>query len=317
MILDNMLFSISTILPIFLLLLLGYILKEQGITNPESVQTLNVIVFKVGLPLYLFREIYHSNFYEVFDLNLILFAVITTLLSFFLNWILAEFFIKEKSSIGAFVQGTFRSNFAVIGLALASSVGGSGAVSKGVLINAFVIPIYNIASVVVLSLRSEQKASPGLRATMSEIAKIPLIRGIACGLLFSLLGIKLPVALESPIEQLAMMATPLAMLGLGGTIEFEQLKNKKIRLALIASAIKVIVIPLVFVPIALLFGFRGTDLLVLYIMYGTPVAVSSYIMACNLKGDGELAADIFIITTLLSVFTFTMGIYLLKSLRLI
>ncbi len=317
LILQNFIFSVNAVFPIFIIIILGYILKAKGITDEHTIKKMNAIVFNVALPMLLFRDISRSNFNDFFNPKLLAFAVVTTILSFAFIWLGAELFIKEKSSIGAFVQGSFRSNYALIGLALASSIGGSDAVTKGALVTAFVIPLYNIFAVIVLTLRSEESCKIGVKSTLISIVKNPLIIGIALALPFCLFDIKLPLVIETSIDYMARIATPIAMLAIGGTISLEQVKNKKIKLALVASFIKIILLPIVFIPIAIIFGIEGNGLLVLYIMYGSPTAVSSYVMACNMNGDKELAADIFIITTLLSVFTFTIGIYLFKTFGLI
>lgn len=265
----------------------------------------------------LFRDIAGSNVREFFDLKLLLFAIGTTLISFVLVWIGAELFIKDKGSIGAFVQGAFRGNYALLGLVMVSNIGGSEALTKAALVTAFIIPLYNILVIIILTLRSEEGGSIGMKTTLMNIIKNPLIIGIACAIPFSLFNIQLPTVLAKSVDYMAVMATPLAMISIGGTIDLQQIKNQKIKLALVASTIKLIILPMIFIPIALLMGIVGNDLLVLFVMYGSPTAVSSYVMAINMKADAELASDIFIITTLFSIFTFTIGIYIFKVLGFI
>ncbi|WP_034601901.1 AEC family transporter [Clostridiisalibacter paucivorans] len=317
LILDNLLFSINAVMPIFIILILGYFLKEKGLIDQYTIKKMNAVLFNVALPMFLFRDISRSNFTDVFDLRLLIFAVGTTCLSFVLIWVVAEIFIKDKSSIGAFVQGSFRSNYALIGLALAYNVGGSEAVTKGALLMAFVIPCYNVLSVIVLTFRSKGNSDVGIKTALISIIKNPLIISIVLSLPFCLLQIGIPSIVNKSIDYMAGMATPLAMLAIGGTIYLDEIKNRRIRLAVVGSAIKLIVQPIIYIPIALFLGIRGNGLLVLYIMYGSPTAVSSYVMASNMNGDVELASDIFIITTLFSVITFTIGIYTFKVLGFI
>ncbi|MCR1898553.1 AEC family transporter [Irregularibacter muris] len=317
MVFNNLIFSLNAVFPIFIILIIGYILKEKGVIDQYSIRKLNALMFNISLPMLLFRDIAGSNVREFFDLKLLLFAIGTTLISFVLVWIGAELFIKDKGSIGAFVQGAFRGNYALLGLVMVSNIGGSEALTKAALVTAFIIPLYNILVIIILTLRSEEGGSIGMKTTLMNIIKNPLIIGIACAIPFSLFNIQLPTVLAKSVDYMAVMATPLAMISIGGTIDLQQIKNQKIKLALVASTIKLIILPMIFIPIALLMGIVGNDLLVLFVMYGSPTAVSSYVMAINMKADAELASDIFIITTLFSIFTFTIGIYIFKVLGFI
>lgn len=317
LVIDNLVFSLNAVLPIFIILLLGYVLKVKGIIDDNVVKKMNIILFYVALPALLFRDIASADLKDFFDVKLLALAISSSLISFIVIWIGAEHFIKEKSSIGSFVQGAFRSNFALIGLALATSVGGNDVVIKGALVTAFIVPLFNILSVIVLTLRSNVESKFNLKSTLANISKNPLIIGIVLALPFCILDIKIPVIINTSLNYMANIATPIAMLAIGGTISVGQIKNKKFKIALIASFIKIVILPVVFLPIAILLGLRGSALLILYILLGSPTAVSSYVMACNMNADAELAADIFIITTLFSVVTFTIGVYALKSFGLL
>jgi predicted permease len=312
-------FSINCVAPVFLIIAVGFLLKRLGVINHSLVDAFNTIAFNVALPLLLFRDIARADIRELFAPAFILYAVIATIAGFALTWLFAERFIKNKSVIGSFVQGSYRGNYAIIGLFLIINIlGHSG---KGALITAFAVPVYNILAVVVLSARSKKPQQARIIPTLRNIAKNPLIIGILAGLPFSFWNIPLfsyPQAhfAAVTIEYLAAIANPLALLAIGASISLAKIRADLPK-ALAATIIKLVASPALFTGIAYLLreplGFSGEDILVLFIMFAVPTAVASYIMASKMNNDEDLAANIVLLTSLLSVFTLTFGIYLLKS----
>lgn len=279
---------------------------------------MNRIVFGYALPVMLFRDIAGSNFSEIFDAKLLVYAVVTTLVIFAASWMAAIIFIKDRSSIGVFVQGCTRSNYAIIGLPLIANVLGGANTGKGAVITTFVVPLYNVMSVIVLSIYSGKIEGRGniIKESVINIWKNPLIRGILVGLIFSAFKIKLPTFLSASVNNVASLTTPLALLTIGAGINFEKMRAR-FKPAATAAVIKLVLSPLIFVPLAVLLNMRGEPLVVLYVMYASPAAVASYIMAQSMGGDEYLASNIVLLTTLASVFTFTCGIFLLKQFGLI
>ena len=312
-------FSANCVLPLFLIIAVGWVLKKCGLISPAVINGLNNITFNLALPLLLFRDIALSDFYEIFTPTLIIYALVSTLLFFVLVWIFAELYVKKKSSIGAFVQGCFRGNYAIIGLFLINSVLGHPA--KGSLIIAFAIPLYNILSIFLLSVRSKSPQPVKFGKTLFSIVKNPLIIGILCGVPFAVLRIPLFQVSElkfvtTAIDYMAASANPMALLAIGAAISFDKLKAG-LQLVLTVSLFKLFIGPLLFTGLAYLLrnalNFSGEDLLVLYIMHGTPTAVSSYVMASKMNNDADLAADIVLVTSLISLFSLTLGIYIFKA----
>jgi predicted permease len=316
-------FSLNAVLPIFLLILLGWVLKDRKVINGTIKNALNTIAFNVTLPLMLFRDIAVSDVSHLFNPAFIGYALGGTLLTFLLTWLLAEWCIKDKTAIGAFVQGSFRGNFAIIGLLLINSV--LGHTAKGALMTAFAVPMYNILAVIVLSFRSKNPQPASLKSTLVNIAKNPLILGILAGVPFSLFNIPLftlPATkfLATTIHLLADITNPVALLAIGASISLAKIKAGLPK-ALAATAIKIVISPLLFTGLAFLLrgtlGFSHEDLLVLMILFGVPTAVASFIMASKMNNDEDLAANIVLLTSLLSVFTLTLGIYIFKAAGLI
>jgi predicted permease len=315
---DAFLFSASSVLPLFLIIAIGWILKRFGRFGPSAVDGLNTITFNVGLPVLLFRDIAQTNFYDIFAPALILYVLASTLLIFILTWIFAELFIKDRGSIGSFVQGCYRGNYAVVGLFLTSSV--LGHPGKGPLLLAFIVPLYNILAIIILSVRSRTSQPIKLGKTLISIVKNPLIIGILCGIPFALLQIPIFEMPElkfvtAPVDYLALSANPLALITIGAAINFDKLKVG-IKKVLTVTLIKLFIGPTVFTGLAYLLRktlhFSGEDLLVLYVLFGVPTAVASYVMASKMNNDSELAAGIVLLTSLVSLFSLTLGIYIFK-----
>jgi predicted permease len=312
------LFSLTCVAPVFLIVLVGYTLKKVGTLNAVLVAGINKLAFNVALPVLLFQSIASTSLSEIFEPSLIIFAVAATGLTFALSWFFAELFFKDKSSIGSFVQGCFRGNYAIIGLVTIESI--LGHKGCGAIILAFVVPVYNVLSVVVLSMRSRNPRPARLKEALINIAKNPLIIGIACGLPFALFNIPIFEMTEtkfftSAVSYLAVMANPLALLAIGASMSRGEVKATW-RKAAIATVVKLVVSPALFVGIAYLMrdalGFSGEDLLVLMVMLCVPTAVASYIMASQMDNDADLAANIVLFTSIGSMFTLTFFIYIFK-----
>lgn len=315
---DDFIFSFNCVAPIFLVIALGYFIRQKNFLNDETIKKMNDLVFTFALPFMLFRDIVSSRFDEFFDLKLLIWAVLSTSISYVLIWLFAELTIKDKPSIGAFVQGAFRSNYAIIGLPLISNILGSGGTGKGALIITFVVPLYNVLSVVVLSFRNYEKQSGrgAIKKAVASVCKNPLIIAILLALPFSFLKISLPKFSLSAINYMANMTTPLALLAIGGSINFKN-SLKNMPLAAVCSSIKLVIIPLIFTPISVaVLNLRGEDLIVLYILYASPTAIVSYIMSSKMKSNASLAANIVLLSTLFSIVTLTAGIYALKTFEL-
>lgn len=313
--LDDFLFCINAVLPLFIFIGAGFLLRCKERLDGSTLKKLNWIVFNCALPAMLFRDISKSQFNRLFDPLLVCYSVAVTVISFAMIWCFAEIFMKDKASIGTFVQGSFRSNYAILGLILVSAVMGGEAKGKGALVTTSVIPLYNILSILVLSARSNSSLNgiSLIKSSAVSICRNPLILSIVLALPFSYFQWKVHTLLDTPVNYFAVMATPLALLVLGGSLDFAEVRAR-IKWAVISAIIKLIVLPLVFVSIAAVFlDMRGEELMVVAVMCGSPAAVSSYIMSSQMGGDEYLAANIVLVSTLLSAVTFTFGLYFLRT----
>ena len=311
---ENFIFSVNVTIPIFLVMLLGWGLKQGGMLNDNFVTAANKFNFQVTLPALLFRDISSVDIRAVFDLQYVLFCALASSACFWAVWGGAKLFLKDGSMRGAFVQASFRSSAAVIGLAFIQNIYGQSAMGPLMIVGA--VPLYNIYSVVVLTFEGEQSRNADKKEKIREaginILKNPIVISIFLGLLASFWGIQFPVLVDKTINNISQMATPLALITLGAGFEGQK-ALAKMKPTLAASAIKLVVQPLAFLPLAMALGFDGEKLIGILIMLASPTTPSCYIMAKNMGNDGTLTASIVVATTLLASFTLTGWIFLLKT----
>ena len=312
--LENFIYSINVTIPIFLVMVLGYVLRRRGMLNENFVNVANKFNFDVTLPFMVFRDIAAVDIRSVFDLKYVLFCAIASSVCFWVVWGLAKLFIKDKSLIGAFVQASFRSSAAVMGLAFISNLYGPSAMGPLMIIGA--VPLYNIYSVLVLTFEAEDdgtgRDTGKLKEACVNILKNPIIISIVLGLIISLCKLNFPVLVDNTIDNVAKMATPLALITLGAGFEGRE-ALAKMKPTLWAAFIKLIGQAAIFIPIAIALGFTGEKLIAIMVMLAAPATPSCYIMAKNMKNDGVLTASIIVTTTLLAAFTLTGWIFILRS----
>ena len=314
--LDNLIFSLNIVVPLFAVILFGAFLRYKGYVDGAFIDIGNKIVFRFILPANVFMSIYHVNIVDIFDPFFIGFVVLFTVGSFFAVWLFALFFIKEKPIVSAFTQGAFRSNFAIIGLPLLVSILGPERAAVGAIALAFVVPVYNIFSTVVLTVHSPHIRALNAKILFLAIIKNPIIIAVALGMAVSVSGLHMPVAGERSVGFIAALTTPFALICLGGNISFRGF-DAKFKYAAVATAVKLVVMPIVCTALAYALGFRGDELTVLMVMAGVPSAVAGYAMALQLGGDGYTSATIIVLTTLLSAFSLTVFIYVFRTLGII
>ena len=309
---DNFIFSLNATVPIFIIIFIGYILRYKGLVNDNFVNIGNKIGYIVFLPTLLFKDISETDVKSDFDIKFIVFCVLATVISIAIIWILSEIFMKDKKSIGSFVQGSFRGSAAVLGIAFVKNMYGSSGMAPMMVLGA--VPLYNIFSVIILTVKSENSLNSKnlFKDSFINILKNPIIWGIVVGLIFSLLEIKLPIMINKAVESVASLATPFALIILGAGFEGKKALSK-IKPTLVATALKLFIIPAVFIPIAVYMGFRNQEMIAILIMLGAPSTVSCYVMAKNLGNDYVLASSIVVASTFLSSFSITMWIFILKT----
>jgi len=318
--LDSFIFSFNSIMPIFIIVVLGAILKKTGFLSDGFQSVCDKLVFKICLPCLLFQDIATASISESLNIELILFCCIAVTLAAFIPCLIMPIFLKDGRKCGAFIQGFFRSNSAILGVTLAENM--YGAIGKTVMATVlpFTIVLYNVYAVIILTIfaPNDHKMSLGtlLRHIAKSIVTNPLIIAITAALLWQLVPVGLPAPVDKSLTYLADMAMPIALISLGATINMESLRGR-LGLAVASSAGKVIVLPLIVISAAALMGFRSVELMVVFILFSTPAAVSSYIMAKQMMSDYELAGQILLVSTLMSLFTIFIGMFILRNFGLI
>lgn len=310
---ESLIYSLNATLPVFSVIVIGYILKQIGMLNDNFIEVANKFNFKVTLPILLFMDIGSTNIIKNFDGEFVLFCAVVTTICFWTIWFITKKIMKDSSMTGAFVQAAFRGSAAVLGIAFVQNIYGDAGMAPLMIIGA--VPLYNIYSVIVLTFegKNNEKGRDNIKKACINIMNNPIIIGILLGILASLLNIKFPKMVDKTLENFAVMASPLALVSIGAGFEGKK-ALAKIKPTLVASFVKLVVQAALFLPLAVYFGFRDQKLIALIIMLGSPTTASCYIMAKNMNNDGVLTSSIVVATTLLSAFTLTFWIFILKSL---
>lgn len=311
---DNLILSFNVVLPIFLCILLGYFLRRIHMVDTPSLNVMNKLCFKVFLPIYLFNNIATTNLAAAFNGKLLATAYLGVTAQFILLMLLIPRLEKENPRRGVLIQAMFRSNFALFGLPLALSLCGTEKVGPTSILVGFTVPLFNILAVV--SLESFRGGKPSVKKMAKGIATNPLIIASLIGILFNLLDFSLPSAVQKSVNDLGGVATPLSLVALGGSFTVSKVKEYKKQLT-IGVLGRLVFSPLLMVGVGILLGFRNELLIPLLIMSGAPTAVSSFPMAQQMDGDGELAAGLVVFTSGLAILSMFLWIFVLKQIGMI
>lgn len=314
---EQLLFSLNATIPVFLVMVLGYLLKNFHVVDEPFVKTLNSFNYKITLPVLLFRDIAESDFYSVWDTKYVLYCFLVTLSCIAVIWFFAGLFYKNKAQLGELIQSSYRSSAAVLGIAFIQNIYGTSGMAPLMIIGT--VPLYNIAAVLILSFtgpnaRGFNKAS--LKSSVKGILTNPIIIGIVLGMVVSACQISFPVIITKTINNVSVLATPLALIGLGAGFEGRK-ALKQLAPTMVAAFLKLVALPCIFLPLAIFMGFTGEKLVAILIMLGSPTTVSCYIMAKNMGHEGTLTSSVVVATTFLSSVTLTAFLFVLKSMGLI
>ena len=309
---EDLLFTANIVVPVFIIVALGYLLRKKNLINDNFVSLSSKIVFNVSLPVLIFVEIAKINLDVILDFKLILFVYIGTLIAFFLIWIFSIPFIKEGKDQSVFLQGSFRGNFAIVGLALIANLYGPEKLGKASLVLAFTVPLYNVLAVIALTVPVRKEKNMDMKKTLWEILKNPLVLGVLVALPFSYFKIQINDLILTTANYVAALALPLALLGIGGFLNFDDVKEG-FKLTGMSTIIKLIIIPSAATIAAYNLGFIGDNLGIIFILFGCPTAIASFIMAEAMGVNSKLAGNILLVTTVFSVFTISIGLFILKQ----
>ncbi|WP_020680628.1 AEC family transporter [Marinobacterium rhizophilum] len=311
--LQSLQFTAGIVTPIFVIVLLGYLLRRNRLVDEAFINTSSRLVFMVALPTLVFMSIARTDFQAVFNPALLGFVFVATLVSFLAIWWLAARWIKQPEDLGAFIQGAFRSNFGIIGMALSYNLFGKAGLSQAAMVLALVIPMYNVLSVVVLTVTMNHGTKEGvsIRQILHAILLNPLIIAVVLALPFSYYGLHLPVVLDTTANYFANLTLPLALLAIGGSLNLKSLRNSSLP-AFWATVTKLLILPLLLTPVAAALGFRGVELALLCVLFSSPTAAAAFVMARAMGANAQLTANIILTTTLGSIVTISAGVFVLR-----
>lgn len=310
---SNFIFSINATIPIFFVILLGYILKQKKFITDEFAMVANKYVFSVALPVMLFEEISSADIRQVMNLKFFLYCFVVTIAMFALVWVIAICTLKDKTMVGAFAQGGARGSAAILGVAFVENICGDIGMTPLMIVAS--VPFFNMLSVIILVFNANNKDNKDygkIKNSFINIIKNPIIIGILIGLIFSLLRIDLPIIADRTLGYISRTATPIALISVGAGFDTKH-AIKKIKPALCASFIKLIGLPMIFLPVSFWLDFGGSEIVAILMMLAAPTTVSCYIMAKNMDNDDVLTSNIIVLTTLLSSITLTFWIFVLKT----
>lgn len=332
--LDVLLFTINCIMPVILIMVLGYILKQVHFFTPEFLKIGNKTVFYVALPVLLYKNIADINDISEIRMDVIVYVLLVVFVLFIVGW-LSSLVIRDPLQKGVIHQCIFRSNFALIGVPLAELMGGSNGVVMAAIISLFSIPLFNVLAVIVLSVYKGGKVNISAKKVLYDIYKNPLIRGVLLGLVAALVkyvavknGGQNPLEykgiafINTTISFIARSATPLALLILGGQFDLQRISGykKPLTIGLLGRNVFAPLIGVGGAAVLKLTGIVnfGPDVFAALIaLFGTPVAVASAIMADAMENDGQLAGQLVVWTSLLSLVTLFVIIFIIRALGLL
>ena len=330
-------FSFNAVVPILLLAVAGYIIRQTGLFDDGFFKKCNTMVFKVFLPILIFKNIYDIN--SVGDINfaVMLYCVVAILVLCLIGNLAGGLFAKHRGQKGVINQSSFRSNYAIIGIPLAESLGGASAVAFAGVLSAVCIPLFNFLAVVILSRYSKNDYEPPVKDILKSAGKNPLIRAVALGIAVLLIRSLIPLNevgelvfsvkddlpfIYTTVSNLAKVASPLALVVLGARFEFKSVKSL-VKPITVSVILRLIVAPVIGIGSAVALSFMGvmsftsTEYPALISLFGTPVAVSSAVMVGEIGGDEQLAGQIVVWTSLVSVFSIFAIVFLMRSVALI
>ncbi|MCF8413342.1 MAG: AEC family transporter [Melioribacteraceae bacterium] len=313
--LENFLFILNVVLPVFLLVIIGIFLRLIKLLDESFVKLTSNFVYKVSLPVLIFLKLHKVDFGRTFDPNMIIVIIFGIFTTAFIAYLIAKILKMKPEDEGVFVQGAFRSNYAIVGLAIIMRMFGVEAVSKASFLLLFALPLYNLFGVISLTIPFNSIRNTDFKKLTKEIFTNPLILAVFVSAPFSIFGVGIHPTLETTGNYLAEIALPLALIGIGASFNISSIKSAS-QFALLSSGIKNILSPLIVIPPAILLGIEGNDLAIIFIIFGCPTAIASFIMAAGMRGNIKLAGNIVIISTLGAIFSMTLGLFLLKYFKL-
>lgn len=317
-ILNNLSFSLNATMPIFFVMVIGWGLKKLHFLDEPTTAKINQLVFKIFLPALLFMDLATEDFAAIWDTKMVVFCFVATALSIALTAVLSCLLSKDMAERGEIIQAAYRSGAATLGIVFMTNIYDNASMMALIIIGS--VPLYNIMAVIILYVTSPENRTHDKKElwkkTVWNVITNPIILGIAVGMLWSVFKLPQPPMLMKTVTYLGNIASPLALIALGASFELPDMKAKG-KETLGVTAMKLLLHCIIFLPVAIYLGFRGEKLVAILVMLGSATTSSCFIMAKNMGHKGTITSCAVMVTTLLSSFTMTLWLFLLRTLELI
>lgn len=311
---ESFLIAVNAVMPFLIYISFGYGVRMSGLVDEEFMNKLNKLIFRAFFPLLMFNNLYKVQPGFTLDGRLVAAGVGSVLLLEVFLVILVPRLVKGNPQRGVVIQAVYRSNFVLFAIPLTTSLfGDAGSILASMMV-AIVIPVYNVTAVIILELFHGGKTN--IRVLIKNVCTNPLILGAVTGFLFFMLQIKLPMCVSKTVSEFASLTTPLALFVLGGTLHFSAVRSN-LKYLVPALTVKMVFLPAVITAAATVMGFGNLERFVLFTMYATPVATASYAMAQNMGGDGELAGQFVVVSTVVSIVTIFLWVLIFQRMGMI
>jgi predicted permease len=307
---DSLVLAFQVVFPLFFSMILGYWLRHVGMMDEHTLSKMNKMVFKVLLPVLIFMNIMKADIATILDWKLLSYLLTSLIVLFLLLcWFIPKI-EKENSRRGTLIQGIFRSNFVIFGVPITAAIFGEESMGITSIFTVIVVPMYNVLSV--FALEMFRGGTVDWKKVLKEILTNPLIIATVLGTALRLSGIASMGVLSKALNNIAQMATPIALMILGGSLNFKSVKSGYYQIILGVFG-RLVFVPAILLTPAILFGYRNEALVALMTVYAAPHSVSSFVMAEQMGGDGELAAHMIVFSTAVSIFTIFLWVLALKG----
>ena len=308
--LQNFIICVNAVIPSAIYLIIGITLKVTGVVKDEDVKKFTHVVFVTLYPFIMFDNLYGKNIADNMDVKLGLYAVGFTVLQFAASWIFVCAIEKSNYERGAMIQALYRSNYVLMGFPIAVNLFGKGNITAVAIIMMLVVPFYNITAVIVFETFRGGKVNFG--QMLKRILTNPIIDGGIAAFIVMILGITLPQPIVNTVGTLSDATAPVAMILLGAALNLKGFSSDRKRIA-ICTIGKLVVFPAIGIAGAVFLGIRDVQLIAVTLMVAAPIALASYAMASSMGGNGKLAGELVVITTIASCFTIPVFLFILKT----
>lgn len=308
---ENLILSFNVVAPLIVYMAIGALLRVSRAIGEDVMRGANNIIYYVALPVMCYRAVANSDLSNMLDTPFLLYIAIGIILVYVLTAIIVPLCSRDNRKRGVLILGVFRSNDAIFGLPVAAALLGDGNLGLMSVAISLSVPLFSLFSVISMEHYRGERVRFG--KLLLRIVTNPVILGCLVGYVVNLLQVRLPSILQKSIDSIAAVTTPLAFLLLGGTITFSAFRKNRLAISVV-SALRLLVIPVAMLAVFLLTGFRGEFIVIALIIFGAPIAMTTYTMAVGMQADDELAGALVASTSVLSILTMFLFIFLLKQL---